>query len=420
VNPFKRSILWTAVFCWVGAAYGSQVRVQKSAAGWTLFVDSHPYLVHGICYGPTRIGEDPPAGNWQDWMIEDADRDGRIDAPYQAWIDANTNHRQNQNEPAVGDFKLMQDMGINTIRLYHHATTDPDVQAVNQRVPANVLRYNHPPNKALLRDLFKTYGIRVAMGDFLGAYTVGSGADWDKGTDYRDPAQQRAMLRSVEAMVRDFKDEPYLLFWVLGNENNLRPQTNTNANAFVKEYAEFVNRVAERIHRMDPHHPVCLCNGETQGLKTYAHYAPSVDIFGVNAYRRNGFGQLWNEVAETYDRPVILTEYGVLKPRLVNGDLDEAYQAYQHRTAWCDIARHAAGGEAPANALGGFAYEWVDQWWYDGLPSEHNEGKNGLNNEWHGLTSQGDGYDSPLQRQPRKAYTMYRQLWKTGDLTCPP
>ena len=35
--------------------------------------------------------------------------------------------------------------------------------------------------------------LRAGVGDFLGAYTLGSGASWEKGTDYTDPEQRRRM-----------------------------------------------------------------------------------------------------------------------------------------------------------------------------------------------------------------------------------
>jgi len=186
----------------------------------------------------------------------------------------------------------------------------------------------------------------------------------------------------------------------------------------MREYAEFINQVAKRIHELDPHHPVALSNGETFGLRSYAKYAPDVDIFGVNSYRRPGFGTLWQEVQSSYDKPVLLTEFGTLKPRLVDSRLDEVSQAEEHRAAWCDVERHTAGKQTPGNAIGGFAYEWLDEWWFDGQPSEHDAGSHGINNEWHGLASQGDGQDSPRQRTLRKAYFIYQKLWKSGELRC--
>lgn len=142
----------------------------------------------------------------RDWMIVDDDHDGRIDLAYQTWLDENRNNKQDKDEKPVGDFKLMKAMGVNTIRLYHHSSSDPDVQAIN---PGNVL-YSHAPNKELLRKMYDETGLMIMMGDLLGAYTIGSGAPWLAGTDYRDPAQRAKMMLSVRDMVMEFKDQPYV------------------------------------------------------------------------------------------------------------------------------------------------------------------------------------------------------------------
>jgi beta-glucuronidase len=218
--------------------------------------------------------------------------------------------------------------------------------------------------------------------------------------------------------VREFKDEPFLLMWILGNENNYGDKTHTNAETYPQDYARFVNEVAKRIHQLDPNHPVVLSHGDTRTLPLYAREAPAIDIFGSNSYRRPGFGTLWKEVASTYHKPVVLTEYGILKPHLAGHDLDEAYQQREFQIAWCDIQRHMAGAQEPGNALGGFAFEWLDQWWYNGQPSVHNVDPNGYNNEWHGLASQGDGQDSPKQRHLRSTYFMFQKIWKTAELRC--
>jgi hypothetical protein len=51
-------------------------------------------------------------------MSTDADENGRIDTAYESWIDSNGNHKRDSKEPLVGDFQLMKDMGVNTIRLF--------------------------------------------------------------------------------------------------------------------------------------------------------------------------------------------------------------------------------------------------------------------------------------------------------------
>jgi hypothetical protein len=318
----------------------------------------------------------------------------------------------------VGDFQLLKEMGVNTIRIYHSPSADPDVQALYREQNESSLEYSHAPNKALLRDLYRTYGIRVAMGNLLGAYGVGSAASWDSGTDYTNRQQLKNMMRSVEDMVKEYRDEPFLLMWIIGNENNYRQFTHTNADHEVRAYAEFLDRVARRIHKLDPHHPVAMSNGETSGLKAYAAYAPHVDIFGLNSYRDPGFGQLWSDVSAAFDRPVILTEYGSSRPRVDHGVLDEDDQAAHEEKAVCDIESHAAGGKAPANAIGGFVFEWLDEWWHDGLPREQNTGGGGWNHEYHGLVSQGDGRSSPYLRRMRKAYQMYQDHWMRNK-PCP-
>ena len=406
-----------SVVC-LSPCFAADVRVQaEKGGGWTLRVDGTPYTIRGVSYGADKVGEDPNLGTLRDWMTVDDDHDGRIDAPYQSWVDKNGNNRQDADEPTVGDFKLMADMGVNTIRVYHHPSASPDIQALFPAGSGGATMFNHEPNKALLRDLYSTYGIRVAMGDEIGAYAVGSGAAWDPGTDYTNADQKANIRKSVEDMVKEFKDEPYILLWILGNENNYR-QTHTNANTHAKEYAQFVNELARLIHRLDPPHPVALANGETQLLSTYAQVAPDIDIFGLNTYRRGGYGSLWRDVAATYRKPVLLTEFGIGVPQLKNGQLDEEWQAAELRRDWCDIEGHTDGQAAPGNAIGGFFYEWLDNWWQDGNPNALFMEPNRWNHEANGLAGQGDGSNSPLLRQLRKAYFTLQGLWKTHADAC--
>ncbi len=387
----------------------AKVRVAKTKDGWQLLVDDKPYFVKGVCYTADRIGESPHENTLRDWMIVDSDHDGWIDAPYQSWVDRNGNNRRDDDEKDVGDFQLLHDMGCNTIRVYHHASADPQIQELN---PGKIL-FNHAPNKKVLRELYEKFGIRVMIGDLIGAYVVGSGASWERGTDYRRAVQRNNMLKSVDAMVKEFKDEPYVLMWALGNENNYNDLTRTNAKADPRAYAKFVNEAAKRIHELDPNHPVCLVNGETHMLDAYAEFAPEIDIFGINSYRNSpGFNTLWKEVALKLDKPVLLTEYGTAHPPVFNRAMKEKIQAKVHKGAWLDILDHAAGKKEPQNAIGGFAFTWMDNWWEDGNPRTHDIMEDGWHHEWNGIASQGDGRQSPLMRQLREVYFMYQELWK--------
>lgn len=398
-----------------------KVQIVRFTNGhWQLRVDGRPFVVRGVSYAPTTIGltpqRQPDFG--RRWMFEDADKNGKIDAPYDAWVDRNGNDEQDADEPAVGDFQLMKDMGVNAVRLY--ITPDPGQTGYN---PDAV-------NKELLRDLFKTYGIRVMVGDFLGAYCIGSGANWDAGTDYTDPEQCKKMKEIVRAKVMDLKGEPFVLLWILGNENNMAPSntgvnaTRTNAGSHPEAYAKFVNEVAEMIHEIDPDHPVAIGNLETILAEVYGKNCPAVDIFGINAYRgEKGFGDLWDEVRQKFDRPVLITEYGCDAYYEGRGP-DEDGQARYHEGALRDIVLNQAGGRRAGNCIGGDIFEWIDEWWKDsqggdveGVTQETKsnwtapfpDGQG--HEEWFGIVGQGSGKHSPFERRLRKAYEFYKRTW---------
>ena len=402
------SILIIFFLLLITPAYAAEVKVEKSSKGWQLLVNGKPFVVKGICYTPYKIGESPHNNTARDWMMVDDDNDRRNDFAYQSWVDVNKNNKQDVDEKEIGDFQLLKNMGVNVLRIYHHPSKKFDLK----KIIGNNLLLNHKPNKKLLRRMHKKYGIWVMMGDLIGAYTIGSGADWKEGTDYTNRQQRRNIMKSVEIMVKEFKNEPYILFWALGNGNNYPQFTQTNARSHAKIYAKFVNKVAKRIHELDSQHPVVLVNGDIDLIDLYAKYTPDIDILGVNSFRPRGFGLMWKNISKIYDKPVLITEFGTGEPPVKKGILDETKQAIMHRDAWLDIRNHLANGRKyPNNAIGGFAFQWQDSWWKTGSPWTQDMDTNDWHFEFNGITSQGDGKHSPLMRQLRKVYFMYEKLW---------
>ncbi|MBI4597240.1 MAG: hypothetical protein HY737_02420 [Candidatus Omnitrophica bacterium] len=386
--------------------------VQYQNAHWQLLVDGKPYLVRGLTYKPSAVGETPDEGSIKDWMKADRNANGTLDV-FEAFVDTNRNDRQDPEEPTVGDFQLIRAMGVNTLRFYH---TDSDPKTA----------------KPLLRRLAQQHGFMVMMGDFVGMYTVGSGAKWEDGTNYLDATQRQRMFESVKRMVREYQDEPYVLMWVLGNENNYGGVHGIvggvgNAGKYPKEYYGFINELAAWIHKEDPNRPVALGNGDNMFLDVIAQAAPAIDIFGANSYRGwHGFGRsMFEEVARVLGKPLLITEYGcpafqTAQPR----ETAERDQALYHLGNWVDIADNVAG-RGVGNAIGGVAFEWVDEWWKAGQPPRFSPTiqethpnwagpyPGGWNfEEWYGLTGQGDGAQSPFLRQLRASYRLYSALWK--------
>lgn len=376
--------------------YGKVNLIQYESGDWQLMVDGKPFIVKGVAYLPTKIGQSPDEKTLEDWMNADYNKNGLIDAPYEAWVDANRNNMKDGEEAITGDFQLMKDMGVNTIRIYDHKLCS---------------------NKKLLRELYDKYGIMVIMGDLLGTYAVGSGASWYRGTNYSDPEHKEKLKARVREMVETHRNEPYVLMWMLGNETNYGVAN--SAKRFPAPYYEFVNEVAKMIKNIDNNHPVAVCNGDTLYLDIFARYCPDVDVFGANSYRGwQGFG-FWDDIKRLCDKPVIITEYGASaywKNR--TGEEAEEAQSEYHEGNWDDIFYNTAGYGC-GNALGGVVFEWVDEWWKAYEPTLHDTHKQWpgpvkggwIYEEWLGLCSQGEGFDSPYLRQPRKSYFTYKRMW---------
>ncbi len=373
--------------------------VQYENEHWQLLVDGKPYIIKGITYAPTKVGQSPDNGTLVSWMKEDSDRSGVLDGPYEAWVDNNKNNVQDDDEPAVGDFQLMKEMGANTLREYHQP---------------------FKPDKKVLRKMYEDHGIMVIMGDFLGKYALGSKAVWFEGTDYESAEHKKNMLESVKEMVMEFKDEPYILMWMLGNENNYGIAC--NADKKPDAYFKFVNEVAKWIKSVDKDHPIALCNGDTLFLNKFAQHAPDVDIFSANIYRGDyGFGSFWEQVYDATGKPAFISEYGspAYAQHLTKEEAEESQASY-HIGNWLDIEGNLAGkGDGMGNALGGVLFEWLDEWWKNYEPHVHDKRSDAVGpfpggyyyEEWFGVLSQGNGKNSPFLRQIRPSYLKYKELW---------
>jgi beta-glucuronidase len=374
---------------------------------WGMRVDGKPFMIHGMNYSPTKTGKVP--WEWA-WMLADENTNGVNDL-LETWVDRNGNHARDEDEPVVGDARLLKQMNCNAIKVY------------SSNVVSSVLRQMHEEG-----------GTYVILGDFLGAYCINSGATWEEGTDYTNPEQRARMKEAVRNMVLQYKDEPWLLLWVLGNENNMPSTdlvntTRTNASREPEAYATFLNEVAAMIHEIDPDHPVGVGNLMTGLVEYYGKHAPELDFIGVNVYiGGDGFGATWQKVKQTMDRPVMIAEYGCDNYWTGRGPDDEGQVGY-YRGCLDDINYNRAGYPGCGNSIGGCAFEFLDEWWKDTRnyfedPTDHQsveatgdmafpDGKS--QEEWFGVMGQGDGKTSPFLRVPKKSFWFYKEAWESED-----
>ena len=367
---------------------------------YRLIVSGRPYIVKGVCYNPVPIGFNHEYDWWSD--------------PAKPWI---------------ADGKLMKAMGVNTIRLYQANENSENV-------------------KKVIRDLYQLYGIRTIMGDWLGF--------WEYPCPfYGDKKFQVKVKADVLKMVELYKNEPGILMWVLGNENNYsclgqvnpwpddqadkEPDPQKQKQLKAKIYYSFVNDISKEIHKIDKEHLVALGNGELIGLDSANIYAPDVDLIACIIYRGKTFGNLFKSVRMTFDKPVLLAEFGADAYDAYLKKEDQNMQAYFLESQWHQIYENLAGNsQGQGNALGGAIFEWTDEWWkhdqdnpdgwkiHDTASNWSNcsyyfdikaEGTKNMNEEWFGIVALSEQMENGLnKRVPRKAYYVIKEFWKNPVL----
>jgi hypothetical protein len=260
-------------------------------------------------------------------------------------------------------------------------------------------------------------------------------------------------------MVKNLKDEPGILFWVLGNENNYSFSGKVNSwsseridklgdprvclVARAESYYTLVNEIALEIKKIDPNHPVAMGNGELVCLDLAAQYAKDIDILACIIYRGKTFGNIFSSLRNTFDKPLVFTEFGCDAYNAYEKREDEDTQAMFLVNQWTEIYKNLASGLTPlstgssagaGNCLGGTMFEWCDEWWkhndYDqNAWSTHDTESNwsngsyyfdikaernmNMNEEWFGIVRVAPELENGVdKRSLRKAYYVIREFWK--------
>jgi len=255
-------------------------------------------------------------------------------------------------------------------------------------------------------------------------------------------------------MVSLYKDEPGILLWILGNENNYsclgqinawssdeidqEPDPQTKKFMRAKIYYSFIEELSKEIHKIDPNHPVALGNGELIGLDVASQFCQDVDLVACIIYRGKTFGNLFNSLKATFDKPILLSEFGADAYDAYLKKEDQNMQAFFLESQWRQIYENLADKKDGAgNCLGGISFEWTDEWW------KHNEsdpegwkvhdtesnwsngsyyfdikadGNKNMNEEWFGIVALSNEEVYGLnKRTPRKAYYVIREFWKKPE-----
>ncbi len=176
-------------------------------------------------------------------------------------------------------------------------------------------------------------------------------------------------------------------------------------------------------------------NGELISLDTANQACPDVDLVALIIYRGRSFGNLFKSLRATFDKPVMLSEFGADAYNAYLKKEDQPIQGFFLEEQWKEIFKNAYPYKDGAqNCLGGTMFEWSDEWWKhnesapDGWLAHDTESNwsNGsyyfdiqaernlnMNEEWFGIVALSEELENGVnKRVPRKAYYVLRELWK--------
>ena len=276
------------------AAGPSDVQVVHERDGsWSYLVNGRPTVIRGVGYNPQYAS--PPA-----------DRRAEL---YER------------------DFRAMRELGINTIEGWFEPQFDE-----------------------LTLDSAAHNGIGVLMPFELNQ-------DWN----FADPAVQADILARVSAYVEQYKDHPAIRMWAPGNEDLHRilyphwmsQENNPPVRARADAFAAFLPILVDRIHALDPAHPVIYRDAEDVYLPRLkaAFEATGVArpwlVYGANVYSATRLRQIVDAwPSQWLDAPLVLSEFAP-------GGVGPAERPIGFEQDWSVIRSR------PGVVLGGLAYTWA-------------------------------------------------------------
>jgi hypothetical protein len=369
-----------------------KVTTYQDENGWKLQVNGDDFYVKGVVWGYA-----PPNTNYS----------------YSIW---------NQPEELIKtvvdrEFSLMKAANINSIRTF--AT-----------IPPKWVTY-----------IYEQYGIMSVVNPLMGRYGASIDGVWVPTTDYSDERTREILKAEVAEVVETFKNVPGVLMFALGNESNYGLSwsssfeiENLPVGEQQREKAKFLYSLFDEVidagKKADPNHPFTIVNGDIQYLDLIAEYGKDWDMLGINSYRGISFTDLWARVDKELDLPVIFFEFGSDAYNARDLREDQPAQANYLRGQWQEMYNKSYGNGEEGNAIGGYVFEWRDEWWkykqtenldvQDNTASWGNggykfdfvEGQNNMNEEWFGITSIGaidpSGY---YESVPRIAYDVIKSIF---------
>lgn len=250
-----------------------------------LKIDNEPYFIKGVCYNPVPVGQE-----------------------------------ERNFETLTQDIALMNEAGINTVRLYLPVDDKAIFDAMHQAGIKAIISFGY---------------------DHDGEFDMKSGTY----VDY----------------INKYKDHPAILLWEFGNEYNYHPEW---FDGDLKNWYSILNETVLTSKRIDSTHLTATAHGELPDSLALA-MCTDIDIWGMNVYRWDNPEDIFTEWEALSDKPMYLSEAGsdsymtIRKKGYAKGENEKA-QADATENILHDTFEnsHICSGVA--------VFSFVDEWWKAG------------------------------------------------------
>lgn len=376
--------------------FAQKVTVEKDKYGWRILDDGKQVEIKGVVWSFTPIGE-----------THTFDLFSQSDSYIRKMIDT--------------DMPMLKAMGVNTIRCF-------------TMIPPKWVEY-----------IYTRYGIYTIINDTLGRYGISARGTWYAVTDYSDYYTREVLINQAKKTAETYKDTKGVLMYLFGNESNygLVWTSNEIENLPMGEQDivkagylyDLMEKAMAACKEIDPDHPVGIVNGDTQYLDLIAKLCPSLDVLGINAYRGYKFyDSFYENVKDVLNKPIVFTEAGADAFNDILMQEDQTAQMNYLKSQWKEIYEQAYSKGKCENVLGGFVFEWMDEWWkryqnknldihdaaswsssaYD---VDYKDGYNNMSEEWFGICAQSPIKEDGINvRIPRASYYLLQDMWANLSL----
>jgi hypothetical protein len=178
--------------------------------------------------------------------------------------------------------------------------------------------------------------------------------------DYADPAVQERFRAEVTAWVLRYRDHPAVLMWGPGNEvlhrlifpTAVQGQRDPSREQRADDFARFYVELMDRVHQLDPHHPVIYRDAEDLYLARFLaqlRQRPADRpwfVYGTNVYTSRIAEVIERWPAQGIDAPLLVSEFSP-------GGASASDRPGMFGWYWSTIRAH------PERVLGGVVYTWT-------------------------------------------------------------